>query len=114
VAFLKHDETGCEIGQQAGSSAARGYYKILKEVSNRFALLNYGCLSDPGALQGNYDIVAMKLGDGWALLSPTNNFNGSTPSCLMVDTFKISKTLTPKCFENTGYNNGALKDVVYQ
>jgi hypothetical protein len=106
IEFLKYDDTGCGNGQ--------GYYRILKEVPNRFALLDYGCSTDKSALAGDYSIIALKLSDGWRLLSPTNNFDGTTPSCLLVDMFKISKSLTPKCFENTGFNNGSLKTVSYE
>lgn len=104
VAFLRRDFTGCETG----------YYKIIKEVKDRFALLNYGCAEDEAALAGEYHMIAMKLGDGWSLLSPTGNFNDEgegVPSCLLTDMFKISQELTPKCFENTGYNDGTIRDV---
>lgn len=105
VTFLKQNDTGCE----------QGYYKILKEVPNRFALLNYGCTNDKLALEGKYFIIAMRLGDGWAFLSPTNNMDDKgRPSCLLQDMFKISKDLAPKCFENTGYDNGKLKARNYQ
>ena len=108
--FLKQDYAGCDFGE----SSARGYYKILKEVPNRFALLNYGCTNDENAVEGQYFIIAIKLGDGWALLSPTNNMDEEgRPSCLLQDMFKISSKLTPKCFENTGYDNGQLKERNY-
>lgn len=107
VTFLKSDYTGCDT---------RGEYEIIKEVPGRFAMMKYGC--DNGEqLQSsdNYSaIIAMKLSDGWRLLSPTNNMDKMTPSCLLVDTFKISKKLSSKCFENTGYSNGRLKAVAYQ
>jgi hypothetical protein len=81
-------------------------------VHERFALLNYGCTNDPNALKGAYDIIAMKMGDGWVQLSPTNNFNSNNvPSCLIVDMFKISKSLTPQCYQNTGYNDNSLRKV---
>jgi hypothetical protein len=112
VAFLKQDYAGCEIGSPDDS--AKGYYKIIKEVEDRYALLNYGCEDDQAALSGKYYIIAIKLGDGWSLLSPTNNMSEEgQPSCLLVDMFKISKNLSAKCYENSGYNNGDLKDVVY-
>jgi hypothetical protein len=105
VAFLKQDYTGCK----------QGYYKIIQEVTNRYALLNYGCAQDKSALKGRYHIIAMKLGDGWVLLSPTNNMDEKgQPSCLLQDMFRISKELAPKCFENTGYDNGKLKERNYQ
>ena len=55
VAFLKRDYTGCEIGQSEDS--VKGYYRILKEVSSRYALLNYGCTNDQSALKGQYFII---------------------------------------------------------
>lgn len=106
VAFLKSDDSGC---------ATRGEYEIVKEVPGRFALMKYGCDRDEQVQSASAPtIIAMKLSDGWRLLSPTNNMQGTTPSCLLVDVFKISKELSQKCFENTGYNNGALRDVLYQ
>lgn len=112
VAFLKQDYTGCE--NDGADGKGQGYYKVLKELPNRFALLNYGCVEDKSALEGKNHIIAMKLGDGWSLLSPTNNMNDDgVPSCLLVDMFKISRDLTAKCYENTGYNNGRIKDVTH-
>lgn len=105
VAFLKSDETGC---------TPRGEYELVKEVTNRFALIKYGCDGD-GQVQSNDPptIVAIKLSNGWSLISPTNNMQGNTPSCLLVDMFKISKELSTQCFENTGYNNNSLRAVTY-
>lgn len=110
--FLQRNYTGCEIGATEGEG--QGYYNIVKEIPNRFALVQDGCANDPAAREGAYRIVAMKLGDGWSLLSPTNNFNEEgVPSCLMVDMFKLSRELFTECFENTGYNNGAYKKVTH-
>lgn len=106
IEFLRFDDSGCE---------PRGEYEIVKEVPERFAFMKYGCDKD-GQVQSDNPptIIAMKLADGWATLSPTNNMDDKgRPSCLLVDMFKISKDLVLKCFENTGYNNGNLKDVVY-
>lgn len=111
VSFLKQDYTGCEIG--ASDNNTRGYYKIVKEVPDRFALLKYGCMNDASALKGDYSIVAIKLGNRWALISPTNNMYGDTPSCLIVDMFKVSKELSSTCKENTGYNNGKSREVTH-
>ena len=105
VAFLKSDNGGC---------SPRDEYEIVKEVPGRFALMKYGCDGDGQVQSANAPtMIAMKLSDGWRLLSPTNNMQGTTPSCLLVDIFKISKELSQKCFENTGYNNGTLRDVTY-
>lgn len=102
IAFLRQDFTGCDT---------TGYYKILKEVPGRFAQMNYGC---DGANNDKTYIIAMKLADGWSLISPTNHMNEQgVPSCLMVDMFKISKNLSDTCFENTGFNNGNLRKVEY-
>lgn len=95
VSFLKHDETGCETG----------YYKIIKEVKNRFALLTYGC-DKPDA-----SMIAMKLSNGWTLISPTNHMRDGAPSCLLADMFRVSSKLVNKCFENTGYNDGTLRGI---
>jgi hypothetical protein len=105
VAFLKQDYTGCK---------PTGYYKVLKEVKNRFALMDYGCDSAGQSHEGDAKIIAIKLADGWVLISPTNNMRGATPSCLLVDMFKVSKKLSAQCFESTGYNDGTLRNVSYE
>lgn len=106
VSFLKQDYSGCV--------ASVGYYKVLKEVKNRFAVMNYGCDNYTEGQKASANIIAMKLADGWVLLSPTDNMQGTMPSCLLADMFKISKQLSAKCFETTGYNDGSLRDVTYQ
>lgn len=110
--FLENSYTGCEIGSSDNSKFSPGYFKLKKEVQNRFALVGYEC-SDGKALDNTFSI-AINLADGWRWISTTNNINDKgQPSCLVVDLFKISKDLAPKCFENTGFNNGKLKDVTY-
>lgn len=106
IEFLKQDYTGCD---------SRGEYEIVSEVKDRFALAKYGCDGD-GQVQSETPptVIAIKLADGWNLISPTNHMNNGTPSCLLVDMFRISKELTPKCFENTGHDDGALRDRQYQ
>lgn len=107
VDFLKYDYSGCET---------RGEYEIVKELPGRFALMKYGCDGDGQVQSANPPtIIGMKLADGWVLLSPTNNMDAEgRPSCLLADMFKVSKDLAPKCFENTGYNNGVIRDVSYR
>lgn len=105
IKFLEQNNEGCDT---------RSEYKLIKEVKDRFALLRYGCDGDGQVASNNPPaMVAMKLSTGWSLLSPTNNMQGDMPSCLLVDMFRISKQLSAKCFENTGYNNGDLKMVTY-
>lgn len=102
ISFLRQDFSGCDT---------TGYYKILKEVTGKFAQMNYGCV---GANNDKTYIIAIKLADGWSLISPTNHINEQgIPSCLMVDMFKISKSLSDTCYENTGFNNGTLRKVEY-
>jgi len=107
VAFLENDYWGCQTN---------GEYKIIKEVRDRFALMQYGCTGDGSINTPNPPtIIGIKLADGWSLISSANyhmNNNGQ-PSCLLVDLFKVSKELTPKCFENTDYDEGKIKDVLY-
>lgn len=114
VAFLKEDYSGCEIGSADGEG--QGYYNVVKELPNRFALLNYGCVTSDTPEQDNSTtfMIAIKLGEEWSLISPTNHFNeNGVPSCLMVDMFRISKEISPQCFQNTGHNNGSLRNVSY-
>jgi hypothetical protein len=111
INYLTYNYSGCNIGQPAGSSAT-GYFKILEEVPSGFAELNYGCSNYSQAELSKSYIIAMKLSSGWVLLSPTNNmFDNGVPSCLLVDMFRISKSLTPQCEQNTGYNDGSLRSV---
>ncbi len=110
--FLENSYSGCAIGSAAESVFQPGYFKVRKEITNRFALVGYGCAD--GEFLDKTLSIAIKLADGWRFISTTNNMNDEgIPSCLVVDMFKISKELTPQCFENTGYNNGDLKDVTY-
>lgn len=109
VSFLQQDDTGCS------SSGSAGYYKIIKVVPNRFAEMTFGCDGYTSQQKDSAYIIAMKLSDGWALLSPTNNVNEQgVPSCLLVDMFRISKNLSSQCYENTGYSDGSLRQVTYQ
>lgn len=109
VSFLQKDETGCE------NSGTVGYYKILKVVPDRFAEMAYGCDSYTAQQKDSAHIIAMRLGNGWALLSPTNNMNEQgVPSCLLVDMFRISKGLSSQCYQNTGYGDGSLRPVTYE
>ncbi len=104
VSFLRQDYSGCN---------PTGYYEVIKEVKNRFALMHYGCDNDPQ--KGSATMIAIKLGDGWATLSPTDNMReDGTPSCLLVDMFKVSKQISNVCYETTGYNDGSTRDVTYQ
>lgn len=115
VAFLKEDYTGCEKMETTDGQVAQGYYSVIKEVPNRFALMNYGCIFE-GENTDDVDasIIAMKLSDRWLLISPTNHFDETgNPSCLMVDMFRISKEISAQCFQNTGHSNGSLRDVSY-
>lgn len=103
------------LAKDGSCAPSKGEFEVIKEVTNRFALMKYGC-EGGGQVQSNSSptIIGMKLADGWVLISPTNNMDDEgRPSCLLVDMFKISKELSPKCFENTGFNNGELKEVVH-
>lgn len=81
----------------------------MKEVPGRYAQMNNGC---DGANNDKSYIIAMKLADGWSLISPSNHINEQgVPSCLLVDVFKISKSLNDSCFENTGFNNANHRKV---
>ncbi|HEU4966350.1 MAG TPA: hypothetical protein VFT53_02620 [Candidatus Saccharimonadales bacterium] len=106
VNFLKYDYTGC--------SKDAGYYKVFKEVPGRFAEMSYGCAGTIPEMPRSY-IIAMNAGGSWTFISPTNNMDNTTgvPSCLIVDMFKVSKALSPRCWQNTGYDNGAMRAVGY-
>lgn len=104
VDFLKYDYTGCPDG--------KGYYKVLREVPERFAEMSYGCGASVPAGGQSY-IIAMYVGAKWTFISPTNNMDNDMPSCLLVDMFRISKDLTAQCYQNTGYNDGSLRAVEY-
>lgn len=112
VSYLTHNYTGCGIGQPANSNVT-GYFKVDKEIPSGWALLTYGCSSDSAASKNaGANMIAMKLSSGWVEISPTNNFlpNG-TPSCLLVDMFKVPSSLSSQCYQNTGYNDGSLRSV---
>ncbi|MGH7234381.1 MAG: pilus assembly FimT family protein [Candidatus Saccharimonadales bacterium] len=107
INYLTYNFTGCNQGK---NSSVTGYFKIVKEIPSGWALLNYGCTNDTSAQKASTFMIAMKLSSGWVEISPTNNFlSNGTPSCLMVDMFRIPGDLTSHCYQNTGYNDGSLR-----
>jgi hypothetical protein len=111
VSYLTYSYSGCSIGEAPGTNLT-GYYKIVKEIPTSWALLNFGCSGYTQTEKDDAFIVAMKLSSGWVQLSPSDGFlPDGTPSCLLVDMYKIPQSLTPQCFQNTGYNNGSLRKV---
>lgn len=108
--FLESEYAGCGANSADEAKFEPAYITVVKEVPGRFALTMGGCSKND-----EYYSISIKLADGWRGISTTNNMDEEgLPSCLVVDMFKISKKLTKQCFENTGYNNGTLKDVIYE
>lgn len=100
IAFLGADNTQC---YKAGGS---GYYKVVSQASDQFAKMQYGCTANGGTTPLGSPptyILAKKTNAKWSLISPTNQWqpiNGQdTPSCTMVNDNKVSKLVTPQCWQ---------------
>ena len=100
IAFLGADNTQC---YKAGGS---GYYKVVSQASDQFAKMQYGCAANGGTTPLGSSptyILAKKTNAKWSLISPTNQWqpiNGQdTPSCTMVNDNKVSKLVTPQCWQ---------------
>jgi hypothetical protein len=100
IAFLGSDNTQCY------KQGDVGYFKIIAYDSDQFAEMEYGCSakgSNAAISPSNAFILAKKVNDGWSLINPTNQWlsiNGQDlPSCTMVNDNKVSKLVTPQCWE---------------
>ena len=100
IAFLGADNTQCY------KSSESGYYKVVTQASDQFAKMQYGCTAKGGTTPLSASpayILAKKVNNKWALISPTNQWlpiNGQdTPSCTMVNGNKVSKLVTPQCWQ---------------
>jgi hypothetical protein len=97
IAFLGSDNTQCY--KETGSS--KGYYKVVKEVSGKFAKMQYGCVVAEGSAPSGPPsyILAKKLDNKWQTISPTNQWStvdgANLPSCKMINDNKL---LEPKCY----------------
>lgn len=100
IAFLGADNTGCY--KNGGS----GYYKVVAQANGQFAKMQYGCTAKDGTSPLGASpsfILAQKTNSKWSLVSPTNqwlSFGGQDiPSCSMVNDNKVSKLVTPQCWQ---------------
>jgi len=85
--FLKADvkKSGCKDNN--GVTAVIAHSQDEKQL-----LLGYGCGNSAARM------FAIKKGDGWKAISPTNQFNlFDIPSCKMVDENNISNEIAPVC-----------------
>lgn len=101
IAFLSADNTQCY--KNGGGS---GYYKVVVQTNDEFAKMQYGCTAKGGTTPlgaAPAYILAKKTGGTWSLISPTNQWlsiNGQQlPSCTMVNDNKVSKLVTPECWQ---------------
>ena len=105
IAFLGADNTQC---YKAGGN---GYFKVTAQATDKFAEMQYGCTAKGsttplGASQTH--ILAKKQGAAWSLISPTNQWQAISgqdiPSCTMVNNSKISKLVTPQCWQGPAFS----------
>jgi type II secretory pathway pseudopilin PulG len=100
IAFLGADNTQCYKGNGSG------YYKVVAQANDQFAKMQYGCTAKDGTSPLGASpafILAKKTNNKWGLISPTNQWlpiNGQDePSCPMVNNNKVSKLVTPQCWQ---------------
>jgi hypothetical protein len=106
IAFLGADNTQCYKANE------NGYFKVISQVNDQFAKMQYGCSAKnsttPLGTSPAY-ILAKKTDGKWSLISPTNQWlpiNGQdVPSCIMVNTNKVSKLITPQCWQGVVLNS---------
>lgn len=118
IAFLGADNTQCYKG---GGS---GYYKVLSQANDQFAKMQYGCTAKSGSTplgDSPAYILAKKTNNKWSLISPTNQWlpiNGQdTPGCRMINDNKVSRTVTPQCWQGpalTGSATSNLKNYIVE
>jgi hypothetical protein len=100
IAYLGANNTQCY--KDYGS----GYFKVIAQTNDQFAEMQYGCTAKGGTTPlgaSPAHILAKKTGNTWSLISPTDQWlpmNGlDTPSCTMVNDNKVSKLVTPQCWQ---------------
>jgi hypothetical protein len=104
IAFLATDNTQC-YKNDGGS----GYYKVMAQDNDLFAKMDYGCTAKGGSTPLDKSpayILAKKTNNKWSLISPTNQWlviaDQQVPSCKMVNDNKVSKLITPQCWQGPG------------
>ncbi len=112
IAFLGADNTQC---YKADGS---GYYKVVAQVNDQFAKMQYGCTTKNGTTSLGSSpayILAKKMNDTWSLISPTNQWlpvNGQgLPSCSMVNDNKVSKIVTPQCWQEPALTSPSISNL---
>lgn len=102
IAFLGSDNTGCYKSNESG------YYIVVAQANDKFAKMQYGCTAKDDNLQFGSTpslILAKKTNNKWSLISPTNQWKvisgQDEPSCAMVNDNKVSKLVTPQCWEES-------------
>lgn len=95
ITFLKSDDTGCYKQPDQGA----GWFRVVKEVNQSQAELEYGCSKtyDQG-LGAPARILAHKVDGTWHFISPTNQWIYQVPSCEMLKANDILATLEPQCW----------------
>lgn len=95
VAFLRSDDTGCWRAPSQGT----GWYRIVKEVNDNQADMEYGCSQTYSQGNGSpVHILAHKVSGKWQLISPTNQWSYNIPSCTMLQENDILAVLEPACW----------------
>ena len=106
VSFLGSDSSTCS----ANKATPTGWYQVVKEVSDNFAKMQYGCISSGQTAPsgGAAYILADKASGSWKLISPTNQWvtvnNVEYPTCTMINDNKFTKQIEPKCAAATTTN----------
>ncbi len=93
AAFLRSDNEGCR------RSSDVAWFRVVKEVNNAQATVEYGCSKTYNAGNGTPARMLVHKVDGtWKPISPTNQWVYNTPSCSMLQANQILTALEPGCW----------------
>jgi hypothetical protein len=94
VAFLRSENQGCTPAQ-----TGIAWYRVVKEVNNSQAIVEYGCSRTYADGNGTPARMLVHVVAGqWQFVSPTNQWAYSVPSCSMLRAYDILATLEPACW----------------
>jgi hypothetical protein len=108
VAYLRSQNQGCTPSQ-----TGTAWYRVVKEVNNSQAMVEFGCTRTYNAGSGSpARMLVHVVGNKWQFISPTDQWDYDVPSCSMLQTNHILATLEPICWTKWAVGNGATATVI--